>query len=199
MVGQSQATGRSPVAGRILDAASQLFYAEGARAVSADRVIADAGVSKVTFYRHYRTKDALVVAYLTELAAAERAAFDALRAAHPGDPAGTLRAYAEGVGQQSCASGFRGCPFINAAAEYPLPDHPVRAVVDQRRSWLLGATATLVGELGVESPEDVAEELLMLRDGAMVAGYVGRPEVVAAALLRAGTAIVADRRVRATA
>ncbi len=199
MPGREQDAGRSTVARRILDAASQLFYAEGVRAVSADRVIADADVSKVTFYRHFRTKDALVVAYLSELADGERAAFEALCATHPGDPASTLRDYAASVGEQSCATGFRGCPFINAAAEYPHADHPVRAVVDRRRSWLLGATASLLAELGVDAPGDVAEELLMVRDGAMVAGYVGRPEVVAAALLRAGTAIVDARRVQAPA
>ncbi len=193
--GAAAGTTGSPVAGRILAAASGLFYADGIRAVSADRVIAAAGVSKVTFYRHFPTKDALVVAYLGAVADAERAAVDAARAAHPADPAAVLRGYADVLGSESCAPGFRGCPFINAAAEYADPDHPVRAVVAQHRRWLVGTATALLTDLGVPGAARAAEELAMLRDGAMVAGYVGdgaRP--VADALHRAGAAIVAAHR-----
>ncbi|HEY0186361.1 MAG TPA: TetR/AcrR family transcriptional regulator [Cellulomonas sp.] len=184
----------SPVAARILSAASRLFYADGIRAVSADRVIAEAGVSKVTFYRHYPTKDALVVAYLTAVSQSEREAVAASVDAHPDDPATVLRGYAATIGRESCAPGFRGCAFINAAAEYADPDHPVRAVVAEHRGWLTGTVATLLAGLDVDDPAATAAELVMLRDGAMVAGYVGSPEVVAAALDRAGTAIVAGHR-----
>lgn len=189
-------------AARILAAASRLFYADGIRAVSADRVIAAAEVSKVTFYRHFPTKDALVVAYLSAVAAAERDGVDAARAAHPDDPAAVLAGYADVLGAQSCAPGFRGCPFINAAAEYADPDHPVRAVVAEHRAWLATSAAGLLADLGVPDAPAVAEELVMLRDGAMVAGYVGgeeRARTVAAALRRAGEAIVAAHRAGAPA
>jgi AcrR family transcriptional regulator len=190
------ATG-SPVAGRILAAAAGLFYADGIRAVSADRVIAAAGVSKVTFYRHFPTKDALVVAYLAAVDDAERAAVDAARAAHPDDPAAVLRGYADVLGTESCAPGFRGCPFINAAAEYADPDHPVRAVVSAHRRWLVETATELLAALGVADAGPAAVELMMLRDGAMVAGYVGGADgaaVVADALRRAGAAVVAAHR-----
>ncbi|WP_454050230.1 TetR/AcrR family transcriptional regulator [Cellulomonas sp. Marseille-Q8402] len=187
----------SPVAARILAAGAGLFYADGIRAVSADRVIAAAGVSKVTFYRHFPTKDALVVAYLTAVAAAERAALDAAVGAHPGDPGAVLRAYADVLGRESCAPGFRGCPFINAAAEYADPQHPVRAVVAEHRLWMVATAAALLRDLGVADAEAAAEELVILRDGAMVAGYVGgeeRARAVAAALQHAGAAVVAAHR-----
>lgn len=188
-------------AARVLAAASRLFYAEGIRAVSADRVIAAAEVSKVTFYRHYPTKDALVVAYLEAVGAAERAALETVRAAHPDDPAAVLRGYAEGLGTQSCTAGFRGCPFINAAAEYADPAHPVRLVVAEHRRWLVGTATELLAGLGVPEAQAVAEDLVMLRDGAMVAGYVGgedRARLVAATLWHAGSAIVAAHRTAAT-
>lgn len=184
-------------AARILDAASRLFYADGIRAVSADRVIAAAEVSKVTFYRHYPTKDALVVAYLGAVDAAERAALDVVRAEHPGDPGAVLRGYADALGRQSCTAGFRGCPFINAAAEYADPAHPVRLVVAEHRRWMVGAAADLLADLDVPDATAVAEDLVMLRDGAMVAGYVGgqeRARVVTATLQHAGAAIVAAHR-----
>ncbi|HEY0216215.1 MAG TPA: TetR/AcrR family transcriptional regulator [Cellulomonas sp.] len=185
----------SAVAAKILVAASRLFYVDGIRAVSADRVIAEADVSKVTFYRHYPTKDLLVAAYLTAVSQGEREALDAARAAHPDDPAAVLRSYAGALGHESCAPGFRGCPFINAAAEYADPEHPVRAVVAAHRTWLTGTAASLLAALGgVDDPDATAAELVMLRDGAMVAGYVGDPDVVSAALLHAGTAIVSSHR-----
>ena len=193
----SEAAPGSPVAARILRAATGLFYAEGIRAVSADRVIAAAEVSKVTFYRHFVSKDALVVAYLTAVAASERAALAAADAAHPDDPAAVLRGYADVLGRESCAPGFRGCPFINAAAEYADPAHPVRAVVAEHRRWMVGTAAALLGRLGLTDPEAAAEELVILRDGAMVAGYVGgeeRARAVAAALQHAGAAVVAAHR-----
>lgn len=176
---------------RILGAAVRRFYAEGVRSVSADRIIADAGISKVTFYRHFRTKDDLVVAYLEHAQAAEREQLAAARAAHPGDPAGVLRWYAESLGDASCSPEFRGCAFINAAAEYPDRTHPVRVVVDTRREWLTGQAVELLEEMGVADAPARAEQLMMLRDGAMVAGALGRsPKSVAAAVLAAGRAIL---------
>ena len=101
------------------------------------------------------------------------------------------------LGRESCAPGFRGCPFINAAAEYADPAHPVRAVVAEHRRWMVGTAAALLGRLGLTDPEAAAEELVILRDGAMVAGYVGgeeRARAVAAALQHAGAAVVAAHR-----
>ncbi len=179
----------APARERILGAASRRFYAEGIRAVSADRLIADAEVSKVTFYRHFRSKDDLVVAYLERLADAERTEVERRGAADP--PAEVLRWYARFLGETTCSPGFRGCPFINAAAEHADPAHPARVVVDAHRRWLHGQASALVAALGAPEPDALAERLLMLRDGAMVAGYVGQsPEQVADALLAAGEAVV---------
>ncbi|MCW2769664.1 MAG: TetR family transcriptional regulator [Aeromicrobium sp.] len=180
-----------PVRERILDAAAERYYAEGIRAVSADKLIAAAHVSKVTFYRHFPSKDDLVAAYLEAAAAAEVAAVTEARAEHVGDPAAVLRWYASMVGGTACRPGFRGCPFINAAAELPHDDHPGRVVIDRHRRWLTGQVGELLAELGVERPATRAEQLMMLRDGAMVSGYLGHaPEEVAASLVAAGRAII---------
>lgn len=179
----------TPARERILSAATRRFYAEGVRAVSADRLIADAEVSKVTFYRHFRSKDDLVVAYLERVAAAERAEVERHVAAEA--PADVLRWYARFLGETTCSPGFRGCPFINAAAEHADPAHPARVAVDAHRRWLHGQASALVAALGADEPDALAERLLMLRDGAMVAGYVGQaPDQVADALLAAGEAVV---------
>ncbi|WP_129789182.1 TetR/AcrR family transcriptional regulator [Promicromonospora panici] len=174
---------------RILDAATELFYAHGIRAISADKIIERAGITKVTFYRHFRTKDALVLAYLERQAAWERDTLGWLRES-AGDDAEALRRFAAAVGAVTCKPGFRGCAFINAAAEYADPDGPVRKVVAEHRAWYRELFATMLGRLGVTDTAQAADELMMLRDGAMVSGSLDEPSRVGDALERAIFAIV---------
>jgi len=178
---------------RIVEAAADLFYAHGLRAVSADKIIERAGITKVTFYRHFPSKDDLIVAYLERRAAWERGAvLGASEAAH-GNVDETIRLVSEGIGREACTPGFRGCPFINAAAEYADADHPVRKVVDEHRAWFRSMLQKLTASIGIDDPT-VAEELMMLRDGAMVSGYLGNAEKVSAALLSASRAVIAAPR-----
>ncbi|MBD8044551.1 TetR/AcrR family transcriptional regulator [Arthrobacter sp. Sa2BUA2] len=185
MAPDTPANGR-PVRERLLDAAGSLFYREGIRAVSADKIIAAAGTTKVTFYRHFPTKDDLVAAYLEEQSRRIRDAAGAL----PDDPCEALTALASAMGEEACRPGFRGCPFINAAAEYPDPGHPVRAAIDRHRTWFHALVAGLVARLGAPDPEAAASQLVMLRDGAMVHGYVSEPDSVGISLLQAGRAVL---------
>ncbi|MBF4994126.1 TetR/AcrR family transcriptional regulator [Arthrobacter gandavensis] len=177
---------RQPVRERILDAATDAFYRGGIRAVSADKIIAAAATTKVTFYRHFPTKDDLVAAYLDRQSALVREAAGTL----PADPCEALRTLALAMGTEACRPGFRGCPFINAAAEYPAADHPVRAAVARHRGWFRALVAELAGRLGAVDPGLAADQLIMLRDGAMVHGYVADPQTVGASLLQAGTAVL---------
>jgi AcrR family transcriptional regulator len=174
---------------RILDAATELFYAHGIRAISADKIIERAGITKVTFYRHFRTKDSLVVAYLERQAAWERDALGGLRDSVD-DDAEALRRFAAAVGEVTCTPGFRGCAFINAAAEYADPDGPVRKVVAEHRAWYRELFAGMLGQLGVADAAQAADELMMLRDGAMVSGSLDDPSRVGGALERAIFAVV---------
>lgn len=173
---------------RILAAANELFYAQGIRATSADRIIEQVGITKVTFYRHFHTKSDLVVAYLEEQAAAERGWMESVR--REGDPLATLRALATGIGTASCRPGFRGCAFINAAAEFSAADDPVRIAVDRHRQWMLDAFADIAAEAGVPDVGSAAKQLMLLRDGAMVNGYLGDPTAVADSLDAAFTAVI---------
>jgi AcrR family transcriptional regulator len=174
---------------RILEAAGAQFYAQGIRASSADRIIEEVGITKVTFYRHFRTKAELVVAYLGEQSAAEQAWMSSLH--REGDPLGTLRALATDIGAASCRPGFRGCAFINAAAEFPDPDDAVRAAVDTHRRWMLDLFAEVAAEAGADDADAAAKQLMVLRDGAMVNGYLGDPATVAETLSAAFASILA--------
>jgi AcrR family transcriptional regulator len=129
-----RSTSKVPMRERIVEAATALFYAQGLRAVSAEKIIAQVGITKVTFYRHFPTKDDLIVAYLERRAKWERDAIAHARQSADDVP-DVFRIIAQAIGAESCSPGFRGCPFINAAAEYADPEHPVRRVVDAHRRW----------------------------------------------------------------
>lgn len=173
---------------RILDAATDMFYANGIRGTSADRIIEQAGITKVTFYRHFRAKTDLVVAYLQRQAALERNAITLARE-HAG-AIDALNNIAGIIGTASCMPGFRGCPFINAAAETPNPDDPVRLVVDAHRQWTHDVFAGIAADAGVKDADTTAGQLLMLRDGAMINGYLSDPDKVAETLRLACLAVI---------
>ncbi|KGM02422.1 TetR/AcrR family transcriptional regulator [Cellulomonas cellasea] len=156
---------------RLLRAASRLFYTEGIHAVGVDRIVAEAQVTRATFYRHFPGKEELVVAYLRAQDAEVRARVG-VEPQDPQDAAALLRAMVEGMGGEICRTGFRGCPFINAAAEYPDPAHPVHAAVVEHRAWLEGVARHALERSGHPDAAGAARTFMMLRDGAMVAGYL---------------------------
>ena len=186
----SRPASKVPMRERIVEAATALFYAQGLRAVSAEKIIAQVGITKVTFYRHFPAKDDLIVAYLERRAKWERDAITEVRQSTDDVPR-VFRIIAEAIGAESCRPGFRGCPFINAAAEYADPEHPVRRTVDAHRRWFRQTIQELLKEINVPDPARVADQLVMLRDGAMVSGYLSDPATVADALCNAVRAVIA--------
>jgi AcrR family transcriptional regulator len=176
----SQQTGpqRPPAAtsaarARILATADRLFYGEGIRAVGVDRVVAESRVTRVTFYRHFPSKDHLIVAYLQGRLKRDREQLARLRAQHPGDPRAVLTALSTALTADSAAPGFRGCPYLNLTAEYCDADHPARKVAGEHRTWLKGEVEQLLTELEHDRVDVVAEQLVMLRAGAMAVASVG--------------------------
>lgn len=194
MTTQKPSTRPSPVRQRLLESASQLFYEAGIQATSADRIIADVGTTKATFYRHFATKDDLVIAYLEAAAAAEREEMQ--DASAPQDPQHAMAGVLHVLGAAGCEEGFRGCPFINAAAEYPDPEHPVRVAVANHRAWWVDFFRELAQRQGIsaEAAPSVAGQLMMLRDGVMFGGYVDDPRGLEARLNEAVDAVLAAHR-----
>ncbi|MEV6824019.1 TetR/AcrR family transcriptional regulator [Amycolatopsis sp. NPDC051102] len=159
---------------RLLASASRLFYTEGLHSVGIDRVIADAGVTRATLYRHFPSKDDLLVAYLSEADKAIRTQVDAARATAD-EPADIVRAVAATIADGIRSPGFRGCAFLNAAAEYPDPAHPVHQAVLTHREWFLSTVTELLAATGETAPEPAARHFVLLRDGAMAAGCLTDP------------------------
>ncbi|WP_240805538.1 TetR/AcrR family transcriptional regulator [Streptomyces sp. A1547] len=155
---------------RLVRAASRLFYYEGVRAIGVERLIAEAGVTKATFYRHFAAKDDLVVAYLLTKDAYYKDVAEPLAAGHP--PAEAIDLIFDAIAEHARERGFRGSPFMNAAAEYPDATHPVRGLVATHRHWIRTLFQDLLAQLGHTDPASAAGALLMLYDGAMAAGYL---------------------------
>ena len=188
----SESTPRKPSAARerLLSTASRLFYAEGVHTVGVDRVISEAQITRATFYRHFPGKEDLVVAYVRDQDLALRAQAAEI-AETTTDPTQLLAAIVEGIAQRLTATGFRGCPFINAAAEYSDAASPVRLAVDEHRVWFRATVSELLTAAGHPDPEYATDLLVMLRDGGQVAAYLGDPSVARATFLRSAGSVFA--------
>lgn len=165
------AASSSPARRRVLETATRLFYAEGIHAVGIDRIIAEAGVAKATFYSHFPAKSDLIREYLSEQNDAQRAMVESMISrcrAKGRSPRQTIFKIFDAVGDIGCVPGYRGCPFLNAAAEYPDPAHPVRTVVADYRRWFRGMLAELLTDAGHPDPDRTAGLLLLVRDGLTV-------------------------------
>jgi AcrR family transcriptional regulator len=160
---------------RILATADRLFYAEGVQAVGVQRMVDEAHVTRVTFYRHFPTKDDLVLAYLEVRADRARIALDRLLAAYEGNPRGALHAWAVAFAADGVVDEYRGCAFVNAAAEYGDTSHPVRARAIQQREWVNGVTERLLREAGHPEPERATRLLLALRTGYVFSAGLEEP------------------------
>ncbi|GGS80763.1 TetR family transcriptional regulator [Planobispora rosea] len=179
---------KSPARTRVLDTAARLFYAEGVHSVGIDRIIAEAGVAKATFYHHFPSKDELVRAYLAEQSQAQRTAAAGLPTREPREAVTALFEFMCRVG---VSPGYRGCSFLNAAAEYPDPAHPVRRVIDEHRAWLRGLFRDLLADDGHPDPRRTADILVLLRDGIVVGFDLDDPAAVRAAAREAVTRALA--------
>lgn len=186
---------RAPAKARILEVANDLFYGEGVNNVGVDRIIAASAVTKATFYKHYRAKDNLIVEYITSRHERARAQLEAIISNAP-DPETALQDFVAATAAEIAAPGFRGCPFINAAAEFPHADHPVRRVVTAHRDWTVETLAGQLRAMGHPVPGDGADELLLARDGALAGGYAGDAIAATAAMFRVTNRVIGAARGR---
>jgi len=155
---------------RLLQAATALFYTEGIHSVGVDRIIETAGVTRATMYRQFGGKENLVLAYLSEEDRRLRTLFDAAGALSD-DPRALLDLVVAGISDDIRERHTRGCPFINAAAEYP-DEGPVRALIAEHREWFRGALRALAAAAGYADADGLAAALVLLRDAALVGGYL---------------------------
>jgi AcrR family transcriptional regulator len=162
---------------RLLSTATRIFYTEGIHAVGIDRIVAEAKVTRATLYRHFPGKDDLIVCYLQEADQAIRGQVGTIVARGLPAPE-TLRAIAGSIAEGIRSPGFRGCAFLNAAAEYPDPAHPVHKAVLAHRQWFSHTITEVLARIGDAPAEPAARHVVMLRDGAMATGCLSDPEPI---------------------
>lgn len=159
----------SPARRRILDTADRLFYEEGIHAVGINRLIDEAGVTRVTLYRHFPSKDDLVAAYLEGRAQYDRDQVAAIVDRHAANPRAALMELATVLTDADFGAVRRGCPFINSAAEFDR-SHVTRRYAREHRAWVTAALESLLARDGHPDPRAAAHQLMMVRTGAVVSG-----------------------------
>jgi AcrR family transcriptional regulator len=181
---------------RVLKTAARLFQREGIRAVGVDRIAAEAGVGKMTLYRHFKTKDALVAATLQSADGPARAALAAAMQRAGDDPRARLLAPFVMLEPWFCGRGFHGCPFMNAGLELHDPGHPATAVAARHKAATrdVFAAAARDAGLGEVAAGDLADQLALLFDGAIAQAQMREPGPVARAALQAATVLVDTAR-----
>lgn len=158
---------------RLLDAADQLFYAQGINATGVDAVIDAAQVARMTFYRHFGGKDALVAAYLRVRDARWQATLEETITAAGDDPRTRLLAVFDALRIWHADPRFRGCSFANAAAELTTPGHPARAVVTTHKQALRDRISELALATRHPAPDRLVNQLLLLFEGATTTQALG--------------------------
>ena len=163
---------------RLIAAAERLFYAEGVRAVGVERLLAESGVGRASFYRHFPGKDDLVVTVLGGRLSRWRVDLAAAVEARGG---GVLAVF-DVLADQATDPAFRGCAAINAMVEAADPDSAAHRVAADHKEHLAAYLQTLTGDA------ELARELLLLVDGALVTslrdpGAISRARALAARLI----------------
>jgi AcrR family transcriptional regulator len=172
-----------PVAhARILDAAEELFYLEGARNVGIDAVVKRAGVNKMSLYRQFESKEDLLRHYLLRRDERFWAYVDASLAKHPGEPRAQLDQLFVDLALRTSAASYRGCPFVNVAVEFPDRSHIARRMVANNKARLLQRLTELAKAAGARDASGLAQGLALLMEGAYAASQTYK---LGSSLLRA--------------
>ena len=158
---------------RLLDTAYELFSTRGVRGVGIDEVVAKADVAKATLYRHFRSKDELVVAFLQERE--HRWTFDwvAAQARQRGDtPEEHLLGIFDLFDEWFRREDFEGCSFINVLLEMSA-DHPAGRACVRHLENIRGVVSELAQEAGLRDPEEFARSWHILMKGSIVQAAEG--------------------------
>jgi len=176
---------------KILATAADLFYQQGIRAVGFDLVVEQAGVAKASLYRHFRTKDDLVVAFLQRMDHDFWHTWETVTAQHADDARAELHAQLAWIGERASQPDYRGCPQLNIAAEFPEVDHPARKLATAHKRELRRRLQVIAERLHCAAPDALAGQLAVLINGAFVSTPLYEPGEATMLLQRAADALIA--------
>jgi AcrR family transcriptional regulator len=157
---------------RIMLAACELFYRHGVRPVGVEAIADAALTNKMTLYRHFRSKDDLIVAYVQQLANEGTEVLDRILADNPGRPQKQLDAWVNYIEDVLTNKLERGCALANAAVELDT-GHPARAVIEAYKQRKHDRLAELFRAAQYSDPELLADEVFLLFEGARISLQCG--------------------------
>ncbi|HEX7874167.1 MAG TPA: TetR/AcrR family transcriptional regulator [Sphingobium sp.] len=189
-------TAKKTAASKIFDTAKDLFYKRGVRAVGVDEIVCEAGVTKPSLYRAYKSKDDLVAACLKDSVDEGRVAIDAAIEAAGPLPRDRLRAVIDHFAYKISCPEFRGCVISNVAIELPEPGHPGRAIVEDCKTHFRAVVGELTRELHICEPEALADSLVLVIEGAMATHHVFGSQGPALALVHTCEALIDSHMAR---
>lgn len=162
-----------PTRQRLVEAAVRRFYRDGFRSVGIDQVLADVGISKTAFYKHFESKDDLMIAALEMQNCWLQDTFRTLIRERGGPTAiGQLYAVLDVVETIIESDDYHGCLFVNVAMEFPLPHEPAHILASQNKQAIEDIVRTLAVEAGATDPRALAQELCLVMEGAYVTRHV---------------------------
>lgn len=156
----------------LIDTALDLFARHGFHATGIDRILAEAGVAKMTLYNHFRSKDDLILAALRRRDERFRNWFVRAVERRAPDARGRLLAIFDALEEWFGREDFTGCMFVNAAAEYGDRASPIRAACAEHKHLLGDYVRRLAEAAGATDPEGLAQELSLLMEGAVTMANV---------------------------
>lgn len=182
-------TGRA----RLIHVAIELYYSHGFQAVGLDQIIASAGVTKTTFYKHFECKDDLVVAAIQQRDEWETKAWMSAVQKIAGDaPRDQLLAFFDVLDIWFNSPEFHGCQFINAAAEFPNPHDPVHAIAAEHKRKNREYFRDLAASAGAADPESFADQYTALVEGTLILRQVHGRDDAARVIKPAVLSLIGD-------
>ena|ERR1043165_430349 len=157
---------------RLIDNAGELFYRHGFQAVGLDQILEEVGITKTAFYKHFESKDALILAVLNQRD--DREVLDALdfMRAHAGDdPRLGILVFFDLLSTWFENPDFRGCLFMNAATEFPSPNDPIHQAANAHGAKMAAAFRGLARRAGASDPDLVTDQIMLLVRGAIAARH----------------------------
>jgi len=154
---------------KILETAGDLFFRQGYRAVGVDTIVKETGIAKMTLYRHFPSKDDLIVAYLEQVNWQMQDWMDESVRPHAGRPRDQLIAIFNALQVLIKSPLCYGCAFMLTAAEFPELDSPGHKVALAHKQSVRERFESLAVQAGARQPKNLADQLLLLMDGAFAA------------------------------
>jgi len=176
---------------RIAGAARDLFHKHGIRGIGVDAIAEAAGTNKMTLYRHFGSKDDLIIQCLRDVALEAEAWWAEIETEHPGDPLAQLYAWVRG-GAEFVFDDERGCDLANAAVELAETNHPARRVIEEIKTEHRNRLAKLCAKVGIAQADLLADTLSLLLEGARVSRQSMGVEGPSAKFVRMCEAVIAS-------